>query len=229
VLLVFLKFAFHDLNIVSAHYQPRMLRVFLSPFTPVSSDSPIRPFTRLSSFCRFWLPLLLPLLVAASIAVLHDLTDCAKLFGKTIDPPQRRRERGGISRQKAFRLKVLKPNCLKPNSLSGNSLPKSFHMFPRCFHMFPYVSMAEKRIEGIGWGQLGEMPSRFPPFSPSFPDRRPSLPAHFAARVVVEWKMFVGLILRLDVAMTAINQNFQCVSRMFPWQRKRLMMTYSYN
>src|SRR5208283_3062351 len=34
-------------------------------------------------------------------------------------------------------------------------------MFPRCFHMFPYVSMAEKRIEGIGRGQLIERASRF--------------------------------------------------------------------
>jgi hypothetical protein len=113
------------------------------------------------------------------------------------------------------------------------SFPKVSKKFPIWFHdvsrVFPYVSMAVKRIEGIDWGQLIEMASRFLPFSPSFPDCRPTCRARFAARVVVEWKMFVALILRLNEAMTAINQNFPCVSRMFPGQRKRLMMTHSYN
>jgi len=44
---------------------PVRFAFLFSPFTPVSSHSPIRPFTRFSSFCRFWLPFLLPLPVAA--------------------------------------------------------------------------------------------------------------------------------------------------------------------
>ena len=40
-------------------------------------------------------------------------------------------------------------------------------MFPWCFHMFPRVSMVEKRIKGIGWGQLSEMASRFLLLSPA--------------------------------------------------------------
>ena len=35
---------------------PVRFAFLFSPFTPVSSHSPIRPFTRFSSFCRFWLP-----------------------------------------------------------------------------------------------------------------------------------------------------------------------------
>jgi hypothetical protein len=55
--------------------------------------------------------------------------------------------------------------------------------FPICFHdvsrVSPYVSMAEKRIEGIGRGQLFKMASRFLLFSPSFPDYRPGFPSAF--------------------------------------------------
>ena len=60
--------------------------------------------------------------------------------------------------------------CRRPNRQMETVAQK----FPICFHdvsrVFPYVSIAEKRIEGIGWGQLIEMASRFLLFSPSFPD-----------------------------------------------------------
>ena len=39
--------------------------------------------------------------------------------------------------------------------------------------------MAEKRIQGIGWGRLFKMASRFLLFSPSFPDFRPGFPSAF--------------------------------------------------
>jgi hypothetical protein len=45
--------------------------------------------------------------------------------------------------------------------------------------MFPRVSLAEKRIEGIGRVQLSEMASRFLLLSPSFPDCRPDFPSAF--------------------------------------------------
>ena len=73
--------------------------------------------------------------------------------------------------------------------------------------MFPYVSMAQKRIEGIGWGQLIERASRFLRLSPSFP----GLPAKLLKRVSRAasssgkclWCSFWGLR-----AMTAVNKKF---------------------
>ena len=115
-----------------------------------------------------------------AVAVLHDLSECAKLFGKAIDPPQRPRERGGISRLKAFRLKVLKPNSLKPNSLPGNSLPKVSIFFHDVSKVFPYVSMAEKGIKGISRGAAKRHGK---PLSSAFAPPFPGLPAKFLERV----------------------------------------------
>ncbi len=84
-----------------------------------------------------------------------------------------------------------------------------------CFH-------ADKGIKGIGrvrWQAA---------FLASTQSSVPSPQSCVTARVV-ERKMFVVLILRLNRAMTAENKNSHNVSRMFPWQRKRLMMTHSYD
>ena len=67
------------------------------------------------------------------------------------------------------------PNKVRVQSsaLSPELMETVSQKFPICFRdvsrVFPYVSMAEKRIEGIGCGQLIEVASRFLPFSPSFP------------------------------------------------------------
>jgi hypothetical protein len=68
--------------------------------------------------------------------------------------------------------------------------------------------MAEKRIEDIGRGQQSEMASRFLLLSLPFPDHRPKFPIETVSRPVVEWKMFVVPILRLNWAMTVVNQKF---------------------
>ena len=65
---------------------------------------------------------------------------------------------------------------------------------------------AERRIEGIGRVQLSEMASRFPLLSPPFPHRRSNFSIERISQPVVEWKMFVVLILRLNRAMMAVNQ-----------------------
>jgi hypothetical protein len=81
---------FHALNMVSAHYKPRSLRVWFLTihYTPALLPflfSPIHPFTRFFSFFRFSLPLLvtasgcrfsLPFLVA----VWHEFQERVKLF-----------------------------------------------------------------------------------------------------------------------------------------------------
>jgi len=101
--------------------------------------------------------------------------------------------------------------------------------FPICFHdvssVFPYVSIAEKRIEGIGWGQLIEMASRFLLFSPSFPD----FPSAFRGPRRRRVENVCGAHFVAQPGYDGSKKNSHDVSRMYPWQRKRLMMTHSYN
>jgi hypothetical protein len=124
--------------------------------------------------------------------------------------------------------------------------------------MFPRVSMAEKRIEGIGGGQLSVMASRFLlspaaklgwiKFTGIGPPRlsfskvvrpytstlaacppSPDLPSAFRGPRRRRVENVCGAHFEAQWGYDGSQKISHDVSMMFPWQRKRLMMTHSYN
>src|SRR5208337_3026036 len=102
------------------------------------------------------------------VAVLHDLSECARLFGRPVDPPQtqglfspqRRRERGGISRLKGLRLTGFR-KYLKAFSLIvyletvSQKFPICFQGVSICFHMFPWQRKGLRASAGAASQKIG--------------------------------------------------------------------------
>ena len=115
--------------------------------------------------------------------------------------------------------------CRRPDRQMETVVQK----FPICFHdvsrVFPYVSMAEKRIEGIGWGQLIEMASRFPLFSPSFPD----FPSAFRGPRRRRVENVCGAHFEAQWGYGGNQPKFPMCFRNVSMAEKRLMMPHSCN